>query len=139
MVLAGEIATPPYSTSTTATSSTSTFTTTETLTDTITASLVNGHTYEVSHSAIWNSSVAGDDVSVRLREDSVTGTAMNGFDVRCASSTRYYGVWVRARYTASVTGSKTFIVSGQRMSGTGNIIRAASSANPSLLTVTEVL
>lgn len=139
MVLAGEIATPPYSTSATSTSSTSSFTTTETVTDTVTASLVNGHTYEVSHSGIWNSSVAGDDVSVRMREDSVSGTAMNGFDVRCASATRYYGVWVRARYTASATGSKTFVVTGQRMAGSGNIIRAASSANPSLLTVTEVL
>jgi hypothetical protein len=138
VALTGDIASPLTHSTSTATSSTSTFTTTETLTDTITVTLVSGETYLVEHSAIWNSSTAGDYVAIRLREDNASGTVLNGVDLYLQATARYPSAHVRAYYTAVASGSKTLVVTGQRAAGSGNVMRAASSANPSVLSVTQV-
>lgn len=115
-------------------SSTSTFTA-ETVTDSVTFTAVDGVEYKVTHSAIVGSSVAGDCAAMRIREDSLTGAAINGADLALPATGRLFGSYMRGFWTASSTGSKTIVVTGQRASGTGNITRAASTANPSLLTV----
>lgn len=138
MALTGDIASPLTHSTSTATSSTSTFTTTETLTDTITVTLVSGETYLVEHTAIWNTSAAGDYVAVRIREDNTSGTVLNGSDLYLQSTSRYPASYTRAFYTAVASGSKTIVATGQRVSGSGNITRSASSTNPAILSVTQV-
>lgn len=123
----------------TETSDSSTFTTTETVIGTITASLISGVTYIVAATVPIASSVANDRVAVRMREDNVSGTqlAFEGLlvpgtdpeDIPAAAG-------MRAMYTAVSTGSKTFVVTGDRYAGTGNIRREALSTRPLLLTIT---
>ncbi|TAJ21830.1 MAG: hypothetical protein EPO65_00585 [Dehalococcoidia bacterium] len=123
---------------TTATSNSTTFTTTETVTDSVTAALVNGERYLVEFWAGFASSVANDQVQVNLREDNLTGTLL-AFDVGVmpiASVIKAF--YVRREYTATATGNKTFVATGDRYAGTGNVYRGAASTVPALLTVTHI-
>jgi hypothetical protein len=139
MALAGELIIPPYHLVSIDEASTSTFTTTETVTDTITVTLSINKTYLVAHSAMWNSSVAADTVAVRMREDNLTGTALNGFDVNLSATSHYFNAYIRCYYTATSSGSKTFVITGQRVAGSGNVMRAANTTNPSIFNVDQVL
>lgn len=118
-----------------ATSSSGGFTTTETTVDSISFSAVAGRTYEITHSAIWNSTVAWDLIAARLRENNSSGTARDGADIIVAASFAYPKGYLRAYWTASSTGTKTFVVTGQRKAGSGTCIRAAGSTNQATLTV----
>jgi hypothetical protein len=139
MALAGELAVAPLHAKNVNTSTTAGFTTTETLTDTITVNLVTGKEYEIVYSGMMASTVATDNINPRLREDSTAGTSLDGIQVYQGAANILNRVYMRARYTAVATGAKTFIVSGQRGGGTGTITRIGASANPSLLTVDQVL
>lgn len=114
------------------------FTTTETVTDTISVTLLSGRTYEVVHDGIWSSTVAGDGAQLRVREDSLTGTMLNGQDIHLQGAGRVYMSHLRALYTAVSSGLKTFVVTGVRNVGTGTITRNAATTNPSQFTVTQV-
>lgn len=116
-------------------SDSSNFTTTETTVITLTVSLISGCTYMLD--AIFNlaSSVGSDTADGRIREDSSTGTEMQ-FQ-RCIIDSTTLGQVYRlmAYYTASVSGSKTFVVTGVRSTGTGNVRLEAASTRPALLRV----
>lgn len=138
MPLAGELAVAPYFTYALSTSSSSTFTA-ETVVDTIIANLISGKTYEVTWNGLYQSSVAADVVNTNLREDSISGTRMVDGRTTMATANKTFLASVRAIYVAVSTGSKTFVVTGTRDSGTGNITRAAASTDPALITVRRVI
>ena len=123
---------------TTRTSDTSTVTSTETVADSVTASLVNGEKYRVTWMVGYTSSVAGDTVILRLREDTVSGTQMNlaRGDVRLTNGAgSRWQLKFEAEYTATATGSKTFVGTFLRGSGTGNVNIEADPNYPSYLYV----
>jgi hypothetical protein len=134
MSLPGEAASPPYRLRVTGTSSSAALSS-ETVTDTITVSLVAGEEYKIEHTSIWGGSSAGISAVVRVREDSIVGTQLNGVDVFIGATGRSFGSYIRAFFTAVASGSKTFVVTGASTSGT--VTRAASSTNPSHLTVSK--
>lgn len=116
---------------------TSTFTTTETVTDSVTAPLVNGRVYEIEWSARYTNSTASINTAWRLREDNVSGTNID-IDNHFNPNTVGQKASCRSRYTATSTGNKTFVITGQGGGGTGNVTRLGATGNPSILTVTEV-
>jgi hypothetical protein len=138
MALAGEDAVVPYALTATDTASSGVFTA-ETVVDTITASLIAGVKYEIRWTGVWQSSVAGDVVNQQLREDSISGTRLTDGRIACTTANKAFAGFVRGYYTAAVTGSKTFVVTGVRDSGTGNITRAAVATSPAVLSIDQVL
>lgn len=120
----------------TETSDSSTFTTTETSIGSVTASLISGVTYWVYAQVPISSSGTGDDVDVRIRQDNVSGTEMALTTIDIVSATTPTVAVLRARYTAGSTGSKTFVVTGDRVGGSNNIRREASSTRPQIMAVT---
>jgi hypothetical protein len=114
------------------TADSSTFTA-ETVVISVVAPLVSGRTYRVRSIPGWMSTVSDDAVQGRLREDSVSGTQLDATEVRIGrvSSTAKYVTPVEARYTATSTGNKTFVVSGARIAGTGdvNLVGASNRRN----------
>jgi|WetSurSiteA1Bulk_404760.scaffolds.fasta_scaffold01968_5 hypothetical protein len=137
MPLAGGIAAVQYRLTAVDTSASGTFTA-ETVVDTIVAALVSGKTYEVHYHGLYLSSVANDTAGVHLREDSVSGTDMTSTDVYLpVGSSRVWVCHLYAEYTAGTTGNKTFVATGQRRTGTGNIQRYASASAPAYFVVKE--
>lgn len=123
---------------TTATTTTATFTA-ETVTDTLTVDLIEDARYLIEWYGFFASTVAADDVTGRLREDNVTGTLMRSMreDLPSANQSRMF--YMRAEYTATATGSKTFVATGERAAGTGNITRNATATSPVLFTCDRIL
>jgi hypothetical protein len=119
---------------TVATASTGTFTA-ETLCDSITVPLIDGQVYKIVWATLMQSSVAADNARVRIREDSITGTQLQVFRIGLPVSGTGFPAFVYAEYTAAATGSKTFVGTGERASGTGNISRVASATSPTYLFV----
>lgn len=115
-------------------SSSGTFTTTETVVQSITVPLIRGRHYRILWSVMFSSTVAGDRVVSRIREDDETGTQLAGSNVILSSANGSYNGSLRTRYTALDTADKTFVGTGQRAAGTGNIIRQATN-NDSILDV----
>ena len=123
---------------TTVTSDSSTFTTSESAAlASVTASLVSGRTYRVRFVGRWGSTVADDQVRARLREDDATGTLAN-FSASHLFTNSASGndlMLVEAEFTASSTGSKTFVITGQRTAGSGSCRLDAEAAGPAFLYV----
>ena len=119
------------------TSDSSTFTTSETLVVSVTASVVSGRTYRVRFIGRWGTSVLNDWVRARLREDDATGTLLNfsAVELFTVSSSGNQLMPIEAEFTSSSTASKTFVVTGQRIGGTGNVRLDAESAGPAYLYV----
>jgi hypothetical protein len=120
------------------TSDTSTVTTTETVSDTVTASLVSGEKYRVRWVVGYTSSVASDTLFLRIREDNVSGTAISLVRATVPTTNGAGSRWVEAveaEYTAVATGSKTFVGTYVRASGTGNVKVAADATTPTYLYV----
>ena len=136
MGLSGEAATPPYWSWNKETSSVTSIST-ETQTDSITVTLVSGETYEIVHSAIWSGSSSSVIVKPRIREDSSSGTQLASWEFPVTAVAHYYNGMFRAIYTATASGSKTFVVTGEANTGTCN--RVGSSTDPSNLTVEKKL
>jgi hypothetical protein len=111
------------------------FTGTEIVTDTITVALVSGVRYKVTHDAAWQSTVAGDGVLIRIRQDSLAGTGMQAYRVLTGVAGAEYAGHVEAFYTAGATGNKTFVATSVRSGGTGTVIRIGVSGQPSNLYV----
>lgn len=125
-IVAGRIPGERIATATETTDS-STFTA-ETVIGTITAALVSGRTYRVRCNMTLGSSVVNDTVLVRLREDNISGTLIfaNIGEIYTTGNIPCV-IPVEVEYTAVSTGNKTFVVSGARLTGTGNIRREASA------------
>lgn len=116
-------------------------TTTETAIDWATVSLVAGRTYKVRWTVAWGSTVAGDTVFGRIREDSVTGNQLmimrTNIPATGGVGTRWDGT-IEAEYTATATGSKGFYGTGVRATGTGSISAQGDPSFPILLYVEYV-
>lgn len=116
-----------------------TFTTTETTIASVTAALVSGRTYRVRVVTRLGTTVAADAAIVRLREDNAAGTEMTGIRLEAMSTNLAGNVFtVEAEFTASSTANKTFVATGIRSAGTGNIFREAATNRPTYLYVEYV-
>lgn len=106
-------------------------TTTETVTDTLVATLVAGLRYKVTLDCAYLSTVAADVVLPRIREDNVAGTILQGYRTCPLNpANAAVGFHIEAYYTATVSGSKTFVGTCIRSAGTGSITRFASGTLP---------
>lgn len=110
----------------------------ETLVQSLTVDLIAGRTYQVRVHTRFNSSVLGDTVVARLREDSVAGNELTSGVDTVTSSTLGTPYTIEAEYTPASNETKTFVVTGLRSPGTGNIARVAASNRPSYLMVSYV-
>lgn len=119
-----------------ATADTGTFTA-ETVIDSVTVALITGKVYRVRWVASMQSDVAGDTVNARIREDNLTGTQLvvRREHSSVASAGSGPDTSVEAEYTAVATGDKTFVSTGARSTGTGNITCEGAAATPRLLYV----
>lgn len=119
-----------------------TFTTTETQVQSVTAALISGETYWVHWHMHWGSSVANDRVNMRIREDNVSGTALQEAAMTseaahaAGSNGETKDLW--ARYVAVATGNKTFSGTLVRSSGTGNVQLEGAATRPNYLRVIHV-
>jgi hypothetical protein len=121
---------------TTVTSDSSTFTTTETEVASVTAALVSGRTYRVRYAARFGSTVAADWLKASIREDDTSGTVLtNDNMILEQTSTSGWPVAGEAEYTAASTADKTFVLTGDRISGTGDCRLEAAATHPTYLTV----
>lgn len=117
------------------TSNSSGFTTTETVTDTVTATLVAGRVYKIYAWLLVGSTVAADSVNVRLRENNLAGTQLQQARIDCPLTGTVFPVPIEAEYTAVATGSKTFVATGVRSTGSGTITLGAAGTQPVYLYV----
>jgi hypothetical protein len=110
----------------------STTTTTELTVITVVAPLVSGGIYRVTAYGHVNSSVGTDTVTTRIREDSSVGNELqqDGGIAIAGSTTSGRKFYMQVEYTAVATGNKTFVVTVNRSSGTGNVNLEASGARP---------
>lgn len=105
---------------TTSTSDSGTWTTTETLADTVTAPVVSGRIYKIVWWGGVATTVAGDTVTIRMREDNITGTILSERNHYLpTSSSGGFALYHEGRYTADATENKTFVIGGVRNGGTG--------------------
>lgn len=107
--------------------------TSEAVIDTVIAAVVIGRTYKV----VWNgrpkSTVASDDYLARIREDGVAGTILQEVAGDLPIVGRESRVYLEGEYTADATEDKTFVVTLQRLSGTGDVHGDATSTAPTYL------
>lgn len=116
-----------------------TFTTVALEIATVTAALVAGRTYRVklvTHIGIA-AVTAGDAVSLSIKEDSASGTDIQGaanVPIPTATGAGHY-VQLETDYTAVATGNKTFSATAVRGGGTGTLRREAAGIRPTIFTV----
>lgn len=121
-----------------ATSNSSNFTTTEVTVHSVTAPLVEGRTYQVIADAQFASNQDDDLVIARIREDDVNGAQLRDHYVRirgAGSTARGFSVYITAEYTATATGNKTFVLTADRLLGSGTCFMEASADNPAFMKV----
>jgi hypothetical protein len=107
-----------------------TFTTSLTSLIEVTGTLVALRTYRVRANVTLSTSVAGDVAALRIHEGSGTGGTSLGrwlLHLPTTSTVTGYPAIVEVDFTALSTGSQTFTVSGQRITGTGNLQLEAAS------------
>jgi hypothetical protein len=121
------------------TADSATFTDTAVERASVTAPVVAGRTYRVVFHGSWASTVAGDTLFVRLREDSTTGTQLNlsafTIDSTTAAGWRQH---LEGEYTADATEDKEFIISVNRVGGSGTCRLEAGDDHPTLFYVEYV-
>jgi hypothetical protein len=119
-----------------ATADSSNFTTTEVVVMTVTAPLVTGRTYSIWAGPTFHSTVDGDVVFAQLREDDVSGNGLDRTDdyIRVTTST-IDRTLLFSMFTATATGNKTFVVTGDRVIGSGNCRLEASTNRPAYMLV----
>ncbi len=115
-----------------------TVTTTETPILWSTCSLVQGGRYAVNVHVKISTTVAGDNATVRIREDDETGTVLQEKekDIPATSPSMDYTLYTE--YVSPTTQTKVFVGTVVRAAGSGNITRTASATLPSFLTVDRV-
>jgi hypothetical protein len=107
---------------------------------TVTGSLVNGQRYSLTlFTNIATSSAAAPSVEVslmRIREDTASGTQNTGVDFWIASTTGAgFGLMAYSEYTAVATGTKSFVLTGQRIAGAGSHSIAAGTSRQTFLNI----
>lgn len=129
-LVAGRIPGERIATATVTSNSANIASTTEVQVASVTAALVSGRTYRVTAAIKADSSVAADTSDVRIREDNSTGTEMQLGRIDIKDAAGRWPITLEAEYTAVSTGNKTFSVTMNRATGTGNVILIASSTVP---------
>jgi len=109
--------------------------TSETLINSVTASLVSGATYKIRWDADVAGTVTGDLARFRIREDNVAGTQLSLKNSVIHGPGTDYPIGFEVEYTAVATGSKTFVVTCLRQTGTGTLACNANANEPSYLYV----
>lgn len=129
--IATRVATVPLTTNS------ATWTTTETgALITASPTLVAGSTYKITLVAKVSSTVTSDVSFMRIREDSATGSQLDGCCVFIGSPTSNgYPLTMYTEYTAAGSGVKNFVVTGQRIGGTGTHQISCSVNRPVWFTV----
>lgn len=115
---------------TTITTDSATFTTTETSLATVTPFLVTGRTYRIIWIPAFEITIDGI-IRATIREDTISGTIINLRDVWADNTGTATGVYVEGLYTAVATGDKTFVGSGDVLSGGGTANLNAAAIFPS--------
>lgn len=100
----------------------------------VTASLVANRTYKIRFEGGWDGDTIGGIVIGRIREDSISGTVIQGrrYEVSTTAGTTGMYAALEVEYSPSVTGAKTFVLTSQ---GGGNVFLAASTSSPAYLYV----
>lgn len=116
-----------------------TFTTTAVQVASVTASLVAGSIYRVTFDGAFDTTVDGDMVRARIREDNISGNQLQARDTgEMDAAGLVTGLRMEVEYTAVSTGNKTFVATGERDAGTGNITMSADSTFPAYMYVDYV-
>lgn len=109
--------------------------TTITVINTLVVNLVAGRTYGLNFSARISSSIAADACLVRIKPGSVAGTDLNVTQSGIpTASNSGWDTELYAEFTASATGSQTFVSTVERSIGSGTIIVRASATGAAILT-----
>lgn len=87
----------------------------------VTAPLISGLTYRIWFWGGIQSTITGDELQTRIRENNAAGTQLsfNSTSITRASATGDWTATLEAQYTAVATEDKTFVVTGIRAVGTG--------------------
>ncbi|MGH3735859.1 MAG: hypothetical protein ACRDT6_09600 [Micromonosporaceae bacterium] len=109
-------------------------TTTETSVQSVVAPVVQGRIYRVRWHGDLASTVAADEFLVRIREDTVAGTALDFRRYR-AHTTANFPYSTETEYTADATENKTFHLTLIRSAGTGTGRLNAAASAPAFLYV----
>lgn len=111
--------------------------TAETLIDSVTASLISGRRYRVRWVVSMQSSVNNDTMNARIREDDLVGNQLVVRRELSSINTAGSGpdCSLETEFTAAATGDKTFVGTGARSAGTGNITAEGNAQFPRLLYV----
>jgi hypothetical protein len=121
------------------TANSSTFTTTAFQVASVTAPLVAGLVYRVVFDGAFDTTVDGDLVRARIYENSTAGTQLQVRDTGEMHTTGLVtGLRLEVEFTAVTTGNKTFVATGEREAGTGNIILSAHGTFPTYMYVDYV-
>lgn len=103
---------------------------TEVVTDSVTGQLQANLTYKISAQFVAQSTVANDMENARIREDSLAGGQLAVSRVFIPASGAGFFVHLEFEYTPTADELKTFVLTGQRVVGSGTITHAAGTNNP---------
>lgn len=121
------------------TTDSSTFTA-ETQISSVTFTAAVGYIYLIESGVQLTSATVTDIVQGSIRADTIAGAELSSG--RCAAQTsdaaRPVIIPLAYLYTSTTSGSKTFVVTGQRISGIGNVKREAGTTHGMLTTVRRV-
>ena len=109
--------------------------TAETVVLTVVAPLEIGRTYMVTTQFLGDINTAGDEITGRIREDSISGTVMQDYTQAPYGVTRpsMWHMW--NEYVALTSSTKTFVTTLARLTGTGTVGMVASATQPAFLVV----
>lgn len=108
---------------------------TETVIDTVVASVIAGRGYEVEWKMRY-AATAADTWVIRVREDAVGGAEVDSTVFVASSTGNTFTQVVGMDWTAGATGSKTFVATVQRLTGTGTLTPKGGSTFKRRLKVT---
>lgn len=120
------------------TSNAAAITTTETVTDTITWASVAGRTYRITAYVPYAQSVANDEFLIRMREGATTGGGQYQYSSVKQNSTAVFAQYLAMDWVETTTGNRSFSVTAQRNSGTGNIVLRGAVSQPRIVSVDRV-
>jgi hypothetical protein len=114
---------------------------------TVSPTLVSGLVYGITLTTAISSDAAASPTvpatfeisALRVREDTAAGNQLIGAQVGIPTTTTVgFALAAYCEYTAVASGAKSFVLTGQRVSGTGNHRIRAGSSRPTFLTVTLI-
>ncbi len=100
---------------------------------TLVVPLVNGRTYRIPACGVAGSTVNSDTGVVRIRQDNVAGAQVAQFALHDLQTTLDVNYMMEGRYTPIATANKTFVVTLQRIGGSGSLSIQGSSIRPGIL------